>query len=183
MSGGDVGVGKREVLHRLAVGDLVLQRPVVALEHRDEQRQGQKRVGPHLEQRDVVLLDERASFVVGEGEPGRALAAVTVEERVGHLLLPPRHGAGGIGPVSLDQFGIAVDGVEELVEKVLAHDNASRRWSSLSRPDSSDTPRWSSLSRPDPSDTPCWSSLSRPDPSGYHVKYASIVWNRSSESV
>ena len=47
--GRDVGIGERDVLHGLSVGALVFQRAVVALEHGDEQGQGQERMGAQLE--------------------------------------------------------------------------------------------------------------------------------------
>src|SRR4029079_5055737 len=114
-------VGKGDVLQRLPVGDLVRQRPVVTFEHRDEQGQREERVGTQLEEPHVVPTDEYVALLVGEGQPGRPLAGVAVEDRVGHLLLPPRDRAGRGIAVALDELGIAVDGVEELVQQVLAH--------------------------------------------------------------
>jgi CheY-like chemotaxis protein len=43
--GRDVGVGEREVVHGLGVRPLVFQRAMVALEHGDEQGEGEERVG------------------------------------------------------------------------------------------------------------------------------------------
>ena len=57
------------MLHRLAIGDLVLQRAVVALEHRDEERQREERMGAHLEESHVVLPGEQLRvFVLKEGK-------------------------------------------------------------------------------------------------------------------
>src|SRR6516165_5400670 len=64
-SGRDVGVGQRDVIHGPGVGDLVLQRAVVALEHGDEQGEGQERVGAHAEQRHVVVLAQGAALLLG----------------------------------------------------------------------------------------------------------------------
>jgi hypothetical protein len=46
---------------------------VVALEHRDEEREREERVGAHLEERDVVVLAQRAALLVGELQPGALL--------------------------------------------------------------------------------------------------------------
>jgi hypothetical protein len=54
-SGGDVGIGQVQVVHRPGVGQLVFQRSVIALEHRDEQGEGQERVGAKLEQPHVIV--------------------------------------------------------------------------------------------------------------------------------
>src|SRR5215207_9872495 len=143
LSGGGVGVRQPQVLHGLAVRLLVLQRTVVAFEQRDEQRQREERVGAQFEQPHMVLVAQGPALLIGEGEPGRLLTGGAVEEPVGEHLLPPGHGAGGVRAVPLDQFGVAIDGVEELVQQVLAHAGT---------------------------------------PFGYQVKYASIVWKRSSES-
>ena len=109
---------------RPAVRDLVLQRPVVALEHRDEQREREERVRAHLEQRDVVVLGaepSRSSSVnASQVDPRRC----AVEDPVGHLGLPPGDGARRVLAVALDQRRVAVDGEEELVQQVLAHASA-----------------------------------------------------------
>jgi hypothetical protein len=73
------------------------------------------------EERRIVVSDERRAFVVVEREPGAGLAAVAVENAVGHLRLPPSEGVSGLGEVALDEVGIAVDGGEEVVQGVLAH--------------------------------------------------------------
>src|ERR1700683_2363944 len=98
---------------------------VVALEHRDEQRQQQERVCPELEQRDVVVPAEGVAFGVGELQPGAALRRRAVQDHVRPLGLPPVHRAAGVLAVALDQFRVAVDRVEELVDQVLAHQEAS----------------------------------------------------------
>jgi hypothetical protein len=97
---------------------------VVALEHRDEQGEREERVRAHLEQRHVVVLAQRPPLVLGEGQPRRPLGVGAVEQRAGHLGLPPLHGAGRVGAVALGQVGVAVDGVEELVQQVPAHADA-----------------------------------------------------------
>jgi hypothetical protein len=94
---------------------------VVALEQGDEQGQDQEVVRAHLEQRDVVVGGQRLPFGVGEPQPGAALGARAVEDSVGLLGLPPGHGAARVGAVALDQFRVPVDGVQELVQQVLAH--------------------------------------------------------------
>jgi hypothetical protein len=110
------------VLKGRTVGTLVLQGTMITFEHRDEQREGQERVRPHLEQGHVIVLAQRSTLVLVEGQPGAPLIAVAVEDPVGHLGLPPGHRAGRIGPVALDELWIAVDGEQELVQQVLAHD-------------------------------------------------------------
>src|SRR5580704_800803 len=96
---------------------------VVALEHRDEQRQQQERVRPELEQRDVVVRAECVPFGPGELQPGAALR--DVQDHVRPLGLPPVHRAARVLAVALDQLRVAVDRVEELVDQVLAHEEAS----------------------------------------------------------
>src|ERR1035437_5329535 len=139
-SGRDVGVGQLDVLHGPGVRQLVLQRPVVTLEHRDEQREGEKRVRAELEERHVVVLADGQAFGGGEGQPGGPLRRMAVEQGVGHLPFPPVQRPARVLAVPLDELGIAVHREQELVQQVLTHLNA---------------------------------------PSGYQVKYASMVWNRS----
>src|SRR4029453_10956222 len=123
-SGRDVGGRERQEAERCAVRPLVLKRPVVSLEHGEEERQGEDRVRPHAEQRHMVLLDQRLPLVVGEREPGAGLAGVAAEQSVRHGPLPPRHGAGRVLAVPVDEIRVAVDGEEELVQEVLAHADA-----------------------------------------------------------
>src|SRR5215472_9185842 len=89
---------------------------------------------------------------VVEGQPRAALGVGHVEYRVRPFRLPPGDRAARVVPVPLHQFGVAVDGVEEFVQQVLAHCATPLAFGSLVAA------------------------------SGYQVKYASIVWNRSSES-
>ncbi len=114
---------------------------MIALEHRDEEGQRQERMRPQLEQPRIVVRRQRLPLDVVEAQPGGRLAAVTAEDAVGVLALPPLHRGARLLAVALDQLGIAVHGEQELVQQVLAHAPAP--------------------------------------PSGYQVKYASMVWNRS----
>jgi hypothetical protein len=94
---------------------------VVALEHRDEQRQRQERVRAQLEELRVVVPGQRFAFLVVEGEPCALLGVDAVEDPVRLFGLPPRDRADGIGAVALDEFRVAVDREEELVQQVLTH--------------------------------------------------------------
>src|SRR6478752_2346272 len=68
-----------------------------------------------------VLPLEGQRLGVVELQPGAALGPRAVEDHDGLLGLPPRHGAARVGAVALDQLRVAVDGVQELVQQVLAH--------------------------------------------------------------
>src|SRR6478609_8604377 len=117
----DIGIRHPDVLHALGVGGLVFERAVVALEHGDEQGQRQERVRAHLEQSDVVVFAKRSALGLCEGQPAGLLGGDAVEQLPGPLGLPPVDGGCGVGAVALNEFGVAVDGVEELVEQVFAH--------------------------------------------------------------
>jgi hypothetical protein len=119
-SGGDVGVGHREVGQAPGVLELEAERLlVVALEHGDVQGQREERVRAELEQLRVVMPGQGRPLYVVELQPGGALGAGHVQDDVGSLGLPPLDGAPGVFPVPLDELGVAVDGVEELVQQVL----------------------------------------------------------------
>src|SRR6478609_4446798 len=124
MSGGDVGIGQRQVRHRGTVRPLVFERSVVALEHRDEQRQRQERVRTQLEQSDVVVLDQRLAFVRRELLPGAVLRGRAVQQLVRDLGLPPGDRAGRVRAVPLHQVRVAVDGEQEFIQQILAHARA-----------------------------------------------------------
>src|SRR5215469_5562015 len=121
-SGGAVGVGELEAGEALGVLQLEAQGlGIVALEHGDEQRQRQERVRAELEQPGIVVRGQGLPLVVVELQPGAALVTVHVQDRVGPLGFPPLNGAARVFPVPLDELGVAVDGVQELVQQVLAH--------------------------------------------------------------
>src|ERR1035437_7931417 len=61
------------------------------------------------------------AFLLSEGQPGRGLTGDAVQQLVGSLGLPPRHGCRGGRSVPRDKFRVAVDGEQELVQQVLAH--------------------------------------------------------------
>src|SRR3984957_9754372 len=122
ISGGNVGVGQVPVAEPGRVLALEGQRLVVVpLEQRDEQGEGQEVVRAQLEQPDVVVGGQGLPLVAGELQPGAAFRARAVEQQVGLLRLPPSDRPARVFPVALDQGRVAVDGVEELVDEVLAH--------------------------------------------------------------
>src|ERR1035438_5070450 len=174
-SGRDVGVGQLDVLHGPGVRQLVLQRPVVTLEHRDEQREGEKRVRAELEERHVVVLADGQAFSGGEGQPGGPLRRMAVEQGVGHLPFPPVQGPARVLAVPLDELGIAVHREQELVQQVLTHSVSRSMTGRLKAPPS--LVARSSLLSPGAA-APRHRAHERA-PSGYQVKYASMVWNRS----
>src|ERR1700684_1234460 len=122
ISGGNVGVGQVPVAEPGRVLALEAQRRVVVpLEQRDEQGEGQEVVRAQLEELDVVVAGQGLPLVAGELQPGAAFRARAVEQQVGLLRLPPSDRPARVFPVALDQVRVAVDGVEELVDQVLAH--------------------------------------------------------------
>src|SRR5262249_22781491 len=98
----------------------------VALEHGDPQGQGEKRMSPQVEQGDLVVRTQGRALLVSEGEPGRRLTAVAVEDPVGLVGLPPGDRPFWIVTVPLDQLGVTVDRKEELVQQVLTHESPPR---------------------------------------------------------
>src|SRR5580692_3266542 len=126
-SGGDVGIGLvAPVGEALRVLKLEAERlVVVAFKHRNEQRQCQERVSAHSVERGEVVGAQGLALLIVEREPGRSFRGVTVDDVVGLLAFPPADCLGRLGAIPLDELGVAVDGVEELVQQIAAHLAAS----------------------------------------------------------
>src|ERR1700729_4197378 len=110
--------GRELALKRQRLGE-------ISLEERDEQGEQQEVVRPQLEQRDVVVGAQGIALRIGEAQPGAPLAPVAVQDHVRLLRLPPGHGAARVPAVALDQVRVTVDGEQELVDQVLAHEAPS----------------------------------------------------------
>src|SRR5215469_8207929 len=121
-SGCDVWIGKRPVLELTRVFALEPERlRIVALEQCDKERKGQEMVGAKLKELNIVVSGQRLSLFVGECLPRALLHLGEIQNDVGSLRLPPGHRSTRIFAVALDQYWIAVNRKEKLVQQIFAH--------------------------------------------------------------